>query len=584
MRKIPLLITALVFPAVPLLIAGPAHAAANVICVGNPVGPCGSTVASIPAALIVANGNLLDDTILVGPGTYSDGPYSLNGGTHALTLKGSGVGTKLTLPASATGQSYVVADHATVRDLGIKLNTSMPDNDIGISASDGSTIANVTVDGTGVLNARGLAVSTTQITGSTVQMPGAGSVGIYGNGAVTVSDSTVTADNGFSHSGPNSTETLSRLTFHVGAGYGVALDSGTVDIDDSVIDLGTGGGVGIQAANFNNSTDARVVHANHLTIVGGGANSRGVWSYAAAAGAKQTSVITMASSIVWGPSTSLVAQASNGGSVGGASSATVAVSHTDYQTVTNTIGANGAGGVSLGAGNLVNVDPAFVNAGAKDYHLSLGSAAIDAGDQAGGTPLTDRDGNARVQDGNANGVAVRDLGAYEYPDVVAPQTKITGGPAARTRDTTPTITFTSDPGATFQCQVDAAAFKPCTSPFTTTALTNAAHVLRVRATDASANTDATPATRSVTVDTKAPNTGFTKKPAKKIRAKSVRFKFVSSEAGSSFTCRLDKQAWKRCASPRAFKVAKGAHVFSVRATDAAGNVDKTPAVFRFRRK
>jgi hypothetical protein len=56
------------------------------------------------------------------------------------------------------------------------------------------------------------------------------------------------------------------------------------------------------------------------------------------------------------------------------------------------------------------------------------------------------------------------------------------------------------------------------------------------------------------------------------------FGFTASEAGSSFSCRLDDGAWAACGSPKGYTgLANGTHTFLVRATDAAGNVDGTPA-------
>ncbi|HEY3434067.1 MAG TPA: hypothetical protein VGK41_00300 [Solirubrobacterales bacterium] len=61
----------------------------------------------------------------------------------------------------------------------------------------------------------------------------------------------------------------------------------------------------------------------------------------------------------------------------------------------------------------------------------------------------------------------------------------------------------------------------------------------------------------------------------------ARFWFSSSEPGG-FLCRLDKGPFKPCSSPRAYKHLKsGRHTFKVKAVDAAGNVDPTPAVARF---
>jgi hypothetical protein len=51
----------------------------------------------------------------------------------------------------------------------------------------------------------------------------------------------------------------------------------------------------------------------------------------------------------------------------------------------------------------------------------------------------------------------------------------------------------------------------------------------------------------------------------------------TSEAGATFQCRLDDGTWKACTSPYAVSdVSLGQHTISVRAIDAAGNVEATP--------
>jgi len=81
-------------------------------------------------------------------------------------------------------------------------------------------------------------------------------------------------------------------------------------------------------------------------------------------------------------------------------------------------------------------------------------------------------------------------------------------------------------------------------------------------------------------DKTAPQTTIVKK---KIKGRTAKFKFVSSEAGSTFQCRLDKKKFNPCRSPKKYKRLKpGKHVFEVRAIDAVGNKDKTPATRKFR--
>src|SRR5262249_44794716 len=79
----------------------------------------------------------------------------------------------------------------------------------------------------------------------------------------------------------------------------------------------------------------------------------------------------------------------------------------------------------------ISADPLFRNAASGDYHLQTGSPAIDAGgvDLA---PATDFDGVPRPLDGNGDGVAAFDMGAFEAPapvvDVTPPITTATPTP------------------------------------------------------------------------------------------------------------------------------------------------------------
>jgi hypothetical protein len=95
--------------------------------------------------------------------------------------------------------------------------------------------------------------------------------------------------------------------------------------------------------------------------------------------------------------------------------------------------------------------------------------------------------------------------------------------------------------------------------------------------DAAGNTGYSPA-HVFTVDTTPPVTSITAGPAGPTTSTSASFRFVSSESGSSFKCRLDSSAWGTCSSPKAYyDLAAGGHTFDVRATDRAGNVDPDPA-------
>jgi Trypsin len=79
----------------------------------------------------------------------------------------------------------------------------------------------------------------------------------------------------------------------------------------------------------------------------------------------------------------------------------------------------------------------------------------------------------------------------------------------------------------------------------------------------------------------APQTRITRHPKKKGTKRRAKFKFKANEP-ASFKCKLDKKAFKPCSSPFRKKVGRKKHKFRVRATDAAGNVDPTPAKFSWR--
>jgi Tol biopolymer transport system component len=82
---------------------------------------------------------------------------------------------------------------------------------------------------------------------------------------------------------------------------------------------------------------------------------------------------------------------------------------------------------------------------------------------------------------------------------------------------------------------------------------------------------------TIKLDTTPPSTTITSGPSAITRSTSAKFGF-SSEAGARFQCSLDGAAFTSCSSPKGYTTLKnGRHTFKVRAIDAAGNVDATPA-------
>jgi hypothetical protein len=85
------------------------------------------------------------------------------------------------------------------------------------------------------------------------------------------------------------------------------------------------------------------------------------------------------------------------------------------------------------------------------------------------------------------------------------------------------------------------------------------------------------------LDTTAPQTRITNNPPRRTKARKARFAFRANEKKSTFKCKRDRGRFKPCSSPKVYRGLKpGRHTFKVRAKDRAGNVDPTPAVWRWR--
>jgi hypothetical protein len=131
--------------------------------------------------------------------------------------------------------------------------------------------------------------------------------------------------------------------------------------------------------------------------------------------------------------------------------------------------------------------------------------------------------------------------------------------------------------STWSCTLDGVA-TACSSPKNYTGLAQGAHTFAVQARDSAGNLDPTPATRTWTVDTVAPETVLDPSgPSGNTTAATATFTF-SSEPGAVFNCRLDNQAINTsCTSPVTYSgLSLGQHTFRVWARDAVHNTDPSP--------
>jgi hemolysin type calcium-binding protein len=166
----------------------------------------------------------------------------------------------------------------------------------------------------------------------------------------------------------------------------------------------------------------------------------------------------------------------------------------------------------------------------------------------------------------------------------APQTSIDSGPASGTITTNPSATYglSADEPSSFQYSVDSGPFTACPASCALPALGDGTHTLAFRAVDDDelGHADLSPATRTLTVDAKAPDTTIGSHPKPKTKSRRGTFTFTSSEAGSTFLCSYDGKPYAACSgSFTTPKLKTGRHRFDVIATDAVGNRDQSPASF-----
>jgi hypothetical protein len=190
-------------------------------------------------------------------------------------------------------------------------------------------------------------------------------------------------------------------------------------------------------------------------------------------------------------------------------------------------------------------------------------------------------------------------------DATAPQTSIGSGPSGPVASRSATFTFGASEAARFTCSLDGGTRVACSSPVSYTGLADGVHAFGVVATDAVGLVDATPASRTWTVDATAPNTSV-RVPGQRLAraiAKGIRLRLAVNEA-ASYTLTLVYKG-RACGTGRASlaragqrlvvlkasgrgkkalrKVRKASLTVRLTAKDALGNARKLSKRFTLRR-
>ncbi|HYO68245.1 MAG TPA: Ig-like domain-containing protein, partial [Archangium sp.] len=228
------------------------------------------------------------------------------------------------------------------------------------------------------------------------------------------------------------------------------------------------------------------------------------------------------------------------------------------------------------------------------FECSLaGAAFISCSDPETFTGLDERTHTLQVRARDASGNVDPTPASYTWTvDLTPPAVPVVVSPAPNsTVDTlTPVIRGTAEPHSTVTVIIDGTVVGTVRTDESgnwrytpTTPLTTGEHRVQVRATDEAGNTGATspePTPFTIVQDTSAPETNITSGPLGSTPERTATFELGSNEPGVTYECSLDGAAYTPCTSPVTFTgLADGEHTLLVRARDAAGNVDATPATW-----
>lgn len=171
------------------------------------------------------------------------------------------------------------------------------------------------------------------------------------------------------------------------------------------------------------------------------------------------------------------------------------------------------------------------------------------------------------------------------PEAPATQIDSTDPLKSPTASTSISIYFSSTTeGNAFWCSLDNAEPEKCSSPISYSSLAAGTHTFKVYAKNPQGMADNTPAIYTWRVDNVAPAVTITNSSSLPLltNSREVHFDFAADEDDSTFLCSLDGAEPVACVSPQVYQaLGEGAHVFSVNAKDAAGNIGKVPATFRW---
>jgi hypothetical protein len=412
-------------------------ASAGTYCVAQPA--CsGTSVPDLQDALIAAAVDPGPDRVEVGPGLFhADAGFSYTpvGAGNTLELVGAGRDkTELRGDSQVNHRPALVlagAAPAHVSDLTIK--SSNPADPLFVTGGLRLFGLAERIDVNGGTRSDGVELlkdSTLKASRISIASRFHGVLSTDGN--ATVAESSIDAPYDGTAAAASGSGALTVSHSKLNAARGVqALSGGAIKIDNSVVLANETGLFAYDVGGPPTSIDA-----TNVTVVGTDPTVEG--ARASSVNAPNTTQVTVENSVIAQVTHSLGRSSITGGT------ASLTARHSAYDQAT--VREFGPGGVDQAPGNLDLTNPGFVDLASGDYRLAGDSPLRDTGDAApaGGLAATDLAGTMRSVDGNGDGVAAPDIGAFEFQPPAAtlpatPSSTPTGAPT----DLAPVITAAS---------------------------------------------------------------------------------------------------------------------------------------------
>lgn len=429
--------------AVALVLSSPASA--TTFCVPGfhaacPAGDGHVAQANIEQAMQLNGSDGVPDTVIVDAGKATNPDTIDAAGTDDLEVIGAGP-DKTTVTIDSNANAYVLSVGLTqrdviVRDLKVLIPNTLPDLQGSGVATSGGVFQNVDFEtqnpgssafpvltrGVTIRNCRFYGTSGGYFptaVGTTSDQPG--NVLVEGT---TIENATVP----IKHESKSQFVTLKDSVIKAPDQFAVTIQDGaSMSVANSVIETGKESAFSVYA---NTSYDSDLTLRN-TTIVPSGQTVEPVFTGVVTGGSFGDVDIDVSDSVIQGFAKTWDLTAPMGIS----GNTYISIDHSNFNPVGSQVG---DGTQYLSAGN-INLDPMFVGGG--NYELTAASPSVDAGNPAATPGFLDLAGRARLTDGNGDGVAVVDQGAYEFqPAASGPPVDTTAPMVSKVKFISPTAT------------------------------------------------------------------------------------------------------------------------------------------------